>query len=173
MHEPGTATPHANLDLDATLAEHAAAAGQMHDAVLVESGLHRSRHATVAHLVFFRAGGLDAATLAEVTHDLQFRLGTTPGLDAAALDVSTPGIQRTLKHAREYMIFVGKGVRVLRTDSEAWHEGIISGVREDSLVLEPLAGATNGPRLVPFAQIRKAQLTGSEMEETRGVDDVE
>ena len=160
MDEPNAES--GQLSLDAALAEQAGAAAQMHDTVVVESGLHRSRRASVAHVVLFRAAGLDAATLAEVTRDLQFRLGVIPGLDDATLEISSPGIQRTLKHEREYQIFVGKGVRVLTVATENWHEGIISAVTDGNLVLAPLANTQGAPLLVPLVQIRTARLTGSE-----------
>ena len=126
------------------------------------------RGSAIAHVVVHAANGMDAAKLGELTHDLQFRLGVEPVLDSATLEVSTPGINRTLKADAEFAMFVGKAVRLLVEDTPEWREGLIAAVADGGVTLEPLADHQSQPAaVIPLAQIRKAQLTGAEWEPRR------
>ena len=154
-------------DREVALAAQAASAAIAHGAVVVECGLHRSRGSAAAHVVVYAAEGMDAARLGKLTADLQFRLGTEPVLDAATLEVRTPGINRKFKADAEFEIFTGKAVKVLLEKADDWQEGLISHVRDGELTLAPLSGQKGQSAVVPIAQIRKAQLTGAEHQPSR------
>ena len=164
MDHADDTTDRAQDDLEVALAEHASAAAASQGAVVVECGLHRSRGSASAHVVVYAADGMDAARLGELTADLQFRLGTEPVLDAATIEVSTPGITRKLKADTEFEIFVGKAVRILAESADEWQEGLISGVQDQQVTLAPLPGHQGQSVVVAIASIRKAQLTGAEHE---------
>ena len=51
------------------------------------------------------------------------------------LEVSTPGLQRTLEDAHEFSLFCGKRVRVLLPSLQKWVSGIIASTNEDSVTL--------------------------------------
>jgi len=51
------------------------------------------------------------------------------------LEVSTPGLQRKIRDAYEFNLFKNKRVRAYDTFHSAWFSGIISEVKESSVVL--------------------------------------
>jgi ribosome maturation factor RimP len=70
------------------------------------------------------------------------------------LEISSPGISRTLKSDREFSIFIGRGVRVLPADSEEWVAGTIGDTTEEGIVIQ----TKTDPQFLPYGKIRKAKL---------------
>jgi ribosome maturation factor RimP len=79
-------------------------------------------------------------------------------LEDLRLEISSPGINRTLKRQEEFTIFEGRGVRLKIDDT--WVGGIIAGTTEDELILRQGAEQT----MIPFRKIRKAKLDYSQEE---------
>jgi len=51
------------------------------------------------------------------------------------LEVSTPGLQRKIKDAYEFTLFVGKRIRVYDITKSVWFSGIIKEVKQSSVLL--------------------------------------
>ena len=126
--------------------------------VQLHRGHHGGRHRRRVRVIVYRASGLDAAALERLSRALQFRLSLNPELADAALEVSSPGIERVLKAAREYAIFTGKAVRILRTDAAEWERAVIEAASGEAVTLSFGAAVET----LPIATIRRAQLTGAE-----------
>ncbi len=74
------------------------------------------------------------------------------------LEVSSPGVERRLKTLRDFSRFAGKKAKILLRepleDRRQW-EGLLAGIEEDQIVLEPKPGRT-----IRFAldQVERANL---------------
>ena len=51
------------------------------------------------------------------------------------LEISSPGIERTFKDAREFKVFTGKSVKIMYGESNDWEAGVIESVSIDSVIL--------------------------------------
>ena len=129
----------------------------------IEVQLQRSRRARRLRVIVYRESGMDAYALERLTRGIQFQLPLIVdpeggALNDLSLEVSSPGIERTLRQPHEYAIFVGKAVRVLRDNSTAWEHAVIEHAAGDSVTLRFDATTTT----MPIANIRRAQLTGAD-----------
>jgi ribosome maturation factor RimP len=131
---------------------------------LVELALGRRKGATRVSVVIYRQEGVGVDDCAEVSGMLLPRLETIEGMMDVSLEVSSPGIERTLRGPTEYAIFVGRGVRVLAGAETEWRSGIIERVEGGMLWLK-IGREHKGFAL---ADIRKARLDDSvEVEEAK------
>ena len=131
---------------------------------LVEMSLGRRKGTTRVGVVIYRRGGVGVDDCAEVSGMLLPRLETIEGMGEVSLEVSSPGIERTLRDPREYTIFAGRGVRVLAGTETEWQGGIIQRAEGGTLWLK------SGREIKGFAiaDIRKARLDHSvEVEEAK------
>ncbi|MGZ5307323.1 MAG: ribosome maturation factor RimP [Actinomycetota bacterium] len=83
---------------------------------LVDVGFRRESGRRVLRVVVDREGGLDVDTIAELAEKVSRRLdveGFAPG--PYALEVSSPGIERSLKRPRDFERRVGDAVKVKTT----------------------------------------------------------
>ena len=131
---------------------------------LVEMCLGRRKGTTRVSVVIYRHGGVGVDDCAEVSDLLLPRLEMIEGMAEVSLEVSSPGIERTLRSPSEYTIFAGRGLRVLVGKETEWQGGIIEGVEGDMLWLR------RGRERKGFAvgEIRRARLDYSvEVEETK------
>src|SRR5208337_3737244 len=121
---------------------------------LVELALGRRRGTTRVSVVIYRQGGVGVDDCAEVSGMLLPRLETIEAMGDVSLEVSSPGIERTLRHTGEYAIFTGRGVRILAGTETEWQGGIIQRVDGGTLWLK------SGREIKGFAvaDIRKARL---------------
>ncbi len=92
---------------------------------LVEMALGRRKGTTRVSVVIYRQGGVGVDDCAEVSGMLLPRLETIEGMGDVSLEVSSPGIERTLRDSAEYAIFAGRGVRILAGTETEWQGGII------------------------------------------------
>jgi ribosome maturation factor RimP len=78
------------------------------------------------------------------------------------LEVSTPGLQRKIRDAYEFTLFVGKRVRVYDLLIGAWVSGIIKNVNDDSVCLTSVLDENNkqldNDLVIKFETIQKAKL---------------
>ncbi|MGE4453185.1 MAG: ribosome assembly cofactor RimP [Sphaerochaeta sp.] len=78
------------------------------------------------------------------------------------LEVTTPGLQRTIKDVYEFGLFTGKRVRVYDASKSAWLSGIIKKCDETSLALDEVFIEDETEMLetmvVELAAIQKAKL---------------
>ena len=129
----------------------------------VDLQLQRNRRARRLGVIVYRADGVDAASLETLAREIRFQLpliGDAPGngLEDVTLEVSSPGVERVLRAPREYAIFTGKAVRVLRGEATEWESAVIVAAAGESVTLQ----FDGGEETVPIAAMRRAQLTGAE-----------
>jgi ribosome maturation factor RimP len=120
------------------------------DLVDVTFGRHGGRG--LLRIVIDRDGGVDLDTITEVSEKISRRLdleGFEPG--PYALEVTTPGLERTLRRPREFRRAVGEVVRV-RTGQE-----IVEGELAAADDLEITVLAEDGERRVPLADVASAR----------------
>jgi ribosome maturation factor RimP len=121
---------------------------------LVELSIGRRKGVSHVVVVLHRPGGVGVDQCAEVTRAIRPRLELVEGLADVTLEVSSPGIERTLKDPAEYAIFRGRGVRVLPAADGEWVGGVIEAFRDGTLVLRTPEGA----REFPPGAVRRARL---------------
>ncbi len=111
------------------------------------------------HLVIHHSDGVDVENCAEVHKTVLPRIEVLYESLEIHLQVSSPGIYRKFKDAREFEIFKGKKVKVLRTGRSEWVKGTIEEADESSvkLTFEEETDQSEGD-VVPYAEIQKARL---------------
>jgi ribosome maturation factor RimP len=102
---------------------------------LVELAVGRRKGVSHIAVAIYRASGVGVDDCAEVSGMLLPRLSTLEQLSELTLEVSSPGIERSIRSPSEYGIFAGRGVRVLSGTETEWQSGIIDGVEGDTLWL--------------------------------------
>jgi ribosome maturation factor RimP len=128
---------------------------------IVELVIGRLKGATRVGLVVYRASGVGIEECAEISRLIFPRLQIMEGMEEVSLEVSSPGIERTLKSTVEYGIFLGRGVRILAAGETEWIGGAIEKTDTEGVTL-----ITDGrPRRFPFSSIRKARLYHKEDKE--------
>jgi ribosome maturation factor RimP len=131
---------------------------------LVELAVGRRKGITLVSVVIYRKEGVGVDDCAAVSELLLPRLETMEALPDVSLEVSSPGIERTIRSAEEYAIFQGRGVRVLVGDQIEWQSGRIDRCEGGTLWLQ------KGKEHIGFAlgDVRKARLDFSvEVEEDK------
>ena len=75
-----------------------------------------------------------------------------------AVQVASPGIDRTLKDNREFAVFADRGVQILLRGSNDWVRGIVDSASDHHVTLK------SGPHCqsIAFADIQKARLDYSQ-----------
>lgn len=106
------------------------------------------------NLVIHQEQGVDLADCTQVYKAIYPRLEVVVGMTDLHLEVSSPGVYRTFKDAREFAIFAGSKVKVLTGDGSDWLVGTIGEVTDESVTIE----AEGVPHTIRFDGIRKAQL---------------
>jgi ribosome maturation factor RimP len=128
---------------------------------LVELSVARMKGATRVNVVIYRPSGVGIDECAEVSRLIYPRLETMEELPEVGLEVSSPGIERTIKSPAEYAIFRGRGIRILEGSNTEWIGGIIETAEDGVLGLK-----TGGESMrFPFSSIRKAKLDHSQERE--------
>lgn len=121
---------------------------------IVECKLGKSKHLNHISIVVFSKEGVGSNDCAAISRNIYPRLEMIPGLHDIALQVSSPGINRKIKHSREYSIFKGRGVKLLTEAGSDWIRGIIVDFKENILTLEQEQGSLR----IELKNIRKARL---------------
>jgi len=121
---------------------------------LVDCTIARLKGATRVAVTVHRPTGVGVDECEQISRVIFPRLQTLEGFEDVSLEVSSPGISRTLKRPEEYTIFQGRGVRILAGDQSEWIGGVIDGTRAETLVLR----TKEGLREFAFSSIRKGRL---------------
>ena len=125
---------------------------------VVELAVGGKRHQTQVHLTVFRPDGVGIEDCAAISRNVHPRLELIAGLGSATLEVSSPGLDRTLKNPREYSIFKGRRVQVLLEGESEWTGARILDTSAEGVTLE----TAGQPRNVLFTGIRRAKLDDTE-----------
>ena len=111
---------------------------------LVEVTFRRESGRRVLRVLVDRDGGVDLDTIAELAEKVSRRLdleGFTPG--PYALEVSSPGIERTLKRPQDFQRRVGERVRVKTTtpvEGRTNLSGALVSADDDAIVVAVAGG---------------------------------
>lgn len=85
----------------------------------------------------------------KVHHALLPRLEALLGTDNTYMEVTSPGMERNIKNAAEFELFVGREVRVWDKTKNDWVGGIVSSATDKSVTL--------GDVIVNYDDIAKAK----------------
>lgn len=125
---------------------------------ILDFSVSRHRDTVQVRLTVYKKGAVGVADCSKAHKAIVPRLELAfPGLDIG-VEVASPGIDRNIKDASEFPIFLGRGVRCYRSDISDWTAGIISEADEKSLVLR---GKDTSFQL-PYEIITKAKLDYSQ-----------
>jgi ribosome maturation factor RimP len=72
------------------------------------------------------------------------------------VEVSSPGIDRTIRDGSDFAYYIGRTLRCFRTDISGWHEGVLVSSNEEKIVIK----GKDGEAELPYAIIAKAKLCG-------------
>ncbi len=125
---------------------------------IVELRSGAAREALRVSLVIYRPQGVDLEDCTTVYRAVLSRIEVSENRRDVHLEVSSPGLNRTMKSTDEFGVFLGKGVKILLKTSGEWITGTIHSATDHSLVLQNAAGRS----VYEFKDIAKAQLDYSE-----------
>lgn len=92
---------------------------------------------------------------ASVHRALQARLEVLLDSRDMYMEVTSPGVERVLKHAGEFKVFSGRAVRLWHVPQAAWVEGVVVSSDEKAVVLA--CGGEN--KEYSYSEIAKARLS--------------
>jgi ribosome maturation factor RimP len=70
------------------------------------------------------------------------------------LEVSSPGIERSFKDAREFEVFKGKAVKIMHGENNDWEQGFIVSTEDDSVVIN----FSENNQIIKFKDVQKCRL---------------
>ncbi len=125
--------------------------------------------AVITHSDSKKTDGIGINDCAKVHRLLLPRLEALLKSQDVYMEVTSPGMERLIKNAAEFSLFMGKHVRVWDTSVSDWVPGIIISSDSKTLTLElseqetaqNTAAAAKKQRVIPFEQIAKAKLLHS------------
>lgn len=121
---------------------------------IVEFSLARRHGEMQVRLTLFALGGTGTDECSTAHRLLVQRIEELFGIEDPWIEVSSPGVERSIRSEREYAIFAGKGLKVLRKEGGEWIKGRIVGVEGGSLLLEGPDGRID----IPLTTVAKARL---------------
>lgn len=90
---------------------------------------------------------------AKVHRALQARLEAILGTEETSMELESPGIDRNIKNAAEFALFVGRDVRVWDKDITDWVSGKIESADKDSVFIV----TEDGQKKFEYSNIAKAK----------------
>ena len=120
---------------------------------LVDCRLQQSKFGHACHIVLFREGGVGTQECAQVYRTIMPRLEILLSSQDIHLEVGSPGTDRKIRLAREYPIFLGRGVTIIERNGTTVG-GVLASSDEEYLTLNTKEGTLK----VPLADIVKAKL---------------
>ena len=108
-------------------------------------------------IVIDAPGGATVANCTKVSRELSTLLDVSDLIDNRfTLEVSTPGLDRKLRHLEDALASIGKKVRIvsLPMDGRKKFSGRLVGVEGDSLVIED----KENRYLIPWDKVRRANI---------------
>lgn len=102
--------------------------------------------------------GIGVADCAKVHRLIEPRLEALIGSPDLYMEVTSPGMERTIRNAAEFCLFIQKMVRVWDRECSDWVSGTIVSADDKSITLD----IVNGERTtIPYDRIAKAKLLNS------------
>lgn len=102
---------------------------------LVELSQSSRKGSLTLHIVIYREGGVTIDHCTAVHRALAPRLEMVLAPADLYIEVSSPGLNRKFKNHREYAVFQGRAVKILREDESEWDRGIIKRADDKSVTL--------------------------------------
>jgi ribosome maturation factor RimP len=122
---------------------------------LVEVQFRREAHGQVLRVIIFRPEGIGVEDCARVSREVSHLLDVEDLIDQAfLLEVSSPGLDRPLKTARDFARYQGSRVHVILAGTDEGITGMIGDIREEQVVLDTV----RGERIIPLSLVKKAKL---------------
>jgi len=134
---------------------------------LVDVTFQRETGRKVLRITIDRPGGLDLDTISEISEKVSRRLdleGFEPG--PYALEVSSPGLERSLRGPDEYRRFIGERVRIKTVEplgGSKVHEGALVSADAEAIVV----ASAGGELRVPYDGIASARTSPDWVEELK------
>lgn len=102
---------------------------------LVELSQSTRRNTMTLHIVIYRKEGVSIDDCTTIHRALAPRLDMLLAPIDLYVEVSSPGLNRKFKTNREFAVFEGRAVRVLREDESEWDRGTIVRADDESVTL--------------------------------------
>jgi ribosome maturation factor RimP len=125
--------------------------------VLVELVVSRHKGSTQIRVVVYKKGIVGIDDCSRVHHAILPRLELAFPEEDLSIEVSSPGIDRLIKDAAEFSVWLGRGLKCFRSDTSEWVGGILRRADATGLRLE----GKDGPVDLDFTLIAKAKLDHS------------
>lgn len=125
---------------------------------LVELSATRRGSAASVHATVYSPAGTGTNECATAHRLVYPRLQILLGTENVMLEVASPGIDRTIRTAREWRVFGGKPVKVLLKEGGEWIRGRIANSDGEKVVI----ACHDGSRTIELAAVAKARLDSSQ-----------
>jgi len=104
--------------------------------------------------VIYRNAGVGIDDCSKVHRALLARAEVLLNSQDIQMEVSSPGLNRTIKHATEFRAFVGEHIKVLEVSCSDWLEGELVSADTVKIGLK----TSDGQKDIPYTDIKKAKL---------------
>lgn len=125
---------------------------------LVDFAVTRRGRSSHASVVIYSKEGTGIDECASVHRLLHPRLQVLLGESEPSLEVSSPGLEREFKTHREFLIFLGRGIKAYSRSRSDWVCGILSGFDGGTVSIS----AEGGVVALPLEDVAKARLDYSQ-----------
>ena len=121
---------------------------------LLEFIMRRHRGSVQVRAVIYATGGTGTAQCSKAHKLIAARLAEGFGIEDPSIEVSSPGIDRSLRSKREFSVFAGSRIRWIRETESEWKRGRLIGMEGDVVSIETVEGKI----AIPLIEISKARL---------------
>jgi len=125
---------------------------------LIELSVSQRKGSVQVRAVVYKSGIVGVDDCSRVHHALLPRLELDFSGQDLYMEVSSPGIDRTIKDGAEFAHYIGRGIRCFRTDISDWSSGILQSADETQLALK----GKDGMITLRYDIIAKAKLDYSQ-----------
>jgi ribosome maturation factor RimP len=130
---------------------------------LVEFSHKYTKYNLQVHAVIYSAEGVSLDDCERVHRTIMPRIELVEETDEIHLEVSSPGITRSLKNAAEFSVFIGRYVAVLPEGESQWLYGTVKEADAEAITLHN----AEGDHTLKPGDIRKAKLAVSQEEKEK------
>jgi ribosome maturation factor RimP len=124
---------------------------------LLEFSVSRHKGSVAVKAVVYASSGTGTEECAKAYRLILPQVQLVYGTQNPTIEVSSPGIDRIIKHPREWKAFLGKRVKILLAHSDDWISGTLKTMEEGKVSIE----GAQGLEVIELASIQKARLDAS------------
>lgn len=121
---------------------------------VVEINSSTNRNRLKINMIIYSAAGVKINDCSLIHKTIFPRLEVIYDKFDVYLEVSSPGIERTFKDAREFEVFSGKAVKIMYGESNDWEHGVIDTTEDDSVVMK----LDKSNKTIKFNDVHKCRL---------------